>query len=80
MRFLVHYPDDQMMKVGPMVRIWTIRYEANLNFFKQASHIGTRTLVIVWQVATKDGYVMSWPVVNSFSDHSNMGELYVTLQ
>ena len=36
MHFLIHYP-EQMLHVGPMVRTWTIRHEAKLNFFKQAT-------------------------------------------
>ena len=36
MHFLIHYP-EQMLQVGPMVRTWTIRHEAKLNFFKQAT-------------------------------------------
>ena len=38
MHFLLHYP-DQIQAVGPMVRTWTTRHEAKLNFFKQASHL-----------------------------------------
>ena len=38
MHFLLHYP-DQIQSVAPMVRTWTIRHEAKLNFFKQASHL-----------------------------------------
>lgn len=38
MHFLVHYP-EQIKAVGPMVRTWTIRHEAKLNFFKQAAHL-----------------------------------------
>jgi len=38
MHFLVHYP-DQIQADAPMVRTWTIRHEAKLNFFKQASHL-----------------------------------------
>ena len=38
LHFLVHYP-AQILAVGPMVRTWTIRHEAKLNFFKQASHL-----------------------------------------
>ena len=38
MHFLVQYP-DQIQAVGPMVRTWTIRHEAKLSFFKQASHL-----------------------------------------
>lgn len=34
--FLVHYP-EQMELLGPMVRTWTIRHEAKLNFFKRVS-------------------------------------------
>ena len=33
-----HYP-RQILDIGPMVRTWTMRYEAKLNFFKQCSHI-----------------------------------------
>ena len=36
MHFLLHYP-AQILQLGPLVRTWTIRYEAKLNFFKQAS-------------------------------------------
>ena len=36
MHFLVHYP-RQIMSLGPMVRTWTIRQEAKLNFFKNIS-------------------------------------------
>lgn len=36
MHFLIHYP-EQILQVGPMVRTWTIRHEAKLNFFKQAT-------------------------------------------
>ena len=38
MHFLIHYP-EQMLTVGPMVRTWTMRQEAKLNFFKQCSHL-----------------------------------------
>ena len=38
MHFMLHYP-EQIKAVGPMVRTWTIRHEAKLNFFKQASHL-----------------------------------------
>ena len=38
MHFLVHYP-EQILQVGPMIRTWTIRHEAKLNFFKQASRL-----------------------------------------
>jgi len=37
LHFLAHYP-EQLMNLGPMVRTWTMRYEAKLNFFKQSSH------------------------------------------
>lgn len=37
--FMVHYP-DQIIALGPMVRSWTMRYEAKLNLFKKASHLG----------------------------------------
>jgi hypothetical protein len=36
MHFLIHYP-EQMLQVGPMIRTWTVRHEAKLNFFKQAT-------------------------------------------
>ena len=36
MHFLLHYP-EQLSNLGPMVRTWTIRYEAKLNFFKQSA-------------------------------------------
>ena len=38
MHFLLHYP-DQMERIGPIVRAWTMRHEAKLNFFKQASRV-----------------------------------------
>ena len=38
LHFLIHYP-EQMLQVGPMVRTWTMRHEAKLNFLKQASHL-----------------------------------------
>ena len=38
MHFLTHYP-EQMMAIGPIMRAWTMRHEAELNFFKQASRI-----------------------------------------
>ena len=38
MHFLLHYP-NQIQAIAPMVRTWTIRHEAKLNFFKQASHL-----------------------------------------
>ena len=38
MHFLVHYP-EQIQAVGPMVRTWTMRHEAKLNFFKMASRL-----------------------------------------
>lgn len=38
MHFLLHYP-EQIERLGPMIRAWTIRHEAKLNFFKQASRI-----------------------------------------
>ena len=37
MHFLIHYP-EQLLNLGPMVRTWTLRYEAKLHFFKQSSH------------------------------------------
>ena len=37
MHFLLHYP-EQLLNLGPMVRTWTMRYEAKLHFFKQSSH------------------------------------------
>ena len=36
--FLVHYP-EQILAVGPLVCTWTMRHEAKLNFFKQASRL-----------------------------------------
>ena len=38
MHFILHYP-EQIQAIAPMVRTWTIRHEAKLNFFKQASHL-----------------------------------------
>ena len=40
MHFLVHYP-KRICRVGPMTRTWTwtMRHEAKLNFFKQASRL-----------------------------------------
>ena len=38
MHFLLHYP-YQMERIGPIVRAWTMRHEAKLNFFKQASRV-----------------------------------------
>lgn len=37
--FLVHYP-DQILRIGPLVRSWNMRYEAKLSLFKRASHLG----------------------------------------
>ena len=37
--FLIHYP-DQIAALGPMVRNWTMRYEAKLNLFKSTAHLG----------------------------------------
>ena len=37
--FMLHYP-DQIILLGPMVRTWTMRYEAKLNLFKRASRLG----------------------------------------
>ena len=34
LHFLLYYP-EQMMALGPMIRTWTIRHEAKLNFFRQ---------------------------------------------
>ena len=31
MHFLIHYP-EQMLLLGPMIRTWTMRHEAKLNF------------------------------------------------
>ena len=36
--FLVHYP-EQILQQGPMIRTWTMRHEAKLNVFKQASRL-----------------------------------------
>ena len=36
--FLTHYP-EQMLTVGPMLKTWTMRYEAKLHFYKQASQL-----------------------------------------
>ena len=38
MHFLTHYP-EQIQAIGPMIRSWTIRHEAKLNFFKRASRV-----------------------------------------
>lgn len=38
LHFILHYP-DQILAIGPMVETWTIRQEAKLNFFKQASRL-----------------------------------------
>ena len=38
MHFMVHYP-MQIIDVGPIVRTWTMRHEAKLSFFKQASRL-----------------------------------------
>lgn len=38
MHFMLHYP-EQIRNIGPMIRTWTIRHEAKLNFFKKASHV-----------------------------------------
>ncbi len=40
LHFLIHYP-EQMLQVGPMIRTWTIRHEAKLNFFKQAASLSS---------------------------------------
>ena len=56
MHFMLHYP-EQIKAVGPMVRTWTIRHEAKLNVFKQASHL--KMLRTLLQIATKDGSAMS---------------------
>lgn len=37
MHFLLHYP-EQLLNLGPMIRTWTMRYEAKLHFFKQSSN------------------------------------------
>lgn len=37
--FLIHYP-DQIAALGPMVRNWTMRYEAKLNLFKRSARLG----------------------------------------
>ena len=37
--FLIHYP-EQILALGPLVRTWTIRYEAKLSLFKKASRVG----------------------------------------
>ena len=40
LHFLTHYP-EQMLQLGPMVRTWTIRHEAKLNFFKQTTGVSS---------------------------------------
>ena len=35
-----HYP-EQIMAISPPIRAWTMHYEAKLNLFKRASHLGT---------------------------------------
>lgn len=39
MHYMCHYP-ALMLSLGPLVRSWTMRYEAKLHFFKQAARIG----------------------------------------
>lgn len=39
MHFLTHYP-EQIIAVGPLIRSWTMRYEAKLSLFKRASRLG----------------------------------------
>ena len=38
MHFLTHYP-EQMLSLGPMLNTWTMRYEAKLHIYKQASQL-----------------------------------------
>ena len=38
LHYMVHYP-NQIVRHGPLVRSWTMRHEAKLNFFKQASRL-----------------------------------------
>ncbi len=38
MHYMVHYP-QQILQCGPLVRAWTMRHEAKLNFFKQAARL-----------------------------------------
>lgn len=63
MHFLVHYP-DQIEAVGPMICTWTIRHEAKLNFFKQAS----RLLNVSLSLAHRH-IAMRWQVANLFMHH-----------
>ena len=37
--FFLHYP-EQILRLGPMVCCWTMRFESKLQFFKRASHLG----------------------------------------
>ena len=43
LHLIVHY-SEQMLSLGPMTKSWTIRHEAKLNFFKQASKLDNFTL------------------------------------
>lgn len=38
MHYTIHHP-QQILRCGPLVRAWTMRYEAKLSFFMQAARM-----------------------------------------
>ena len=38
MHFMIHYP-QQILKYGPLINTWTMRYEAKLRVIKRASRV-----------------------------------------
>ena len=39
LHYMIHYP-QQIMQQGPLIRSWTMRYEAKLNYFKGIARSG----------------------------------------
>ncbi len=56
--FLHHYP-EQICKIGPMVRSWTMRHEAKLLFFKRVARIGNFKN-IAYTIANRHQRLLCW--------------------
>ena len=56
--FLHHYP-EQISRIGPMMRSWTMRHEAKLLFFKRVARIGNFKN-IAYSLANRHQRLLCW--------------------
>ena len=63
MHFLIHYP-EQMLTLGPILNTWTMRYEAKLRFYKQASQLSNFKNIVL-SLANKHQRWMCYEMASS---------------